>query len=70
MFEFFKYVKLNDIRLNSLHYKDKIFQTVLLHKSKQKLLGIFSLYSKNISIKSMKYDEFDEEYKMEISIEL
>jgi hypothetical protein len=70
MFEFFKYLKLNDILIDTIVYKNKMFQTILIHKNKQNLLDIFTMYSKNISMNSMVYDDFEEEYKMEISIEL
>lgn len=70
MVEFFKYLKLNHIRIDSIRYKDKKIQTTLFHKNKKKLFDTLAIYTQNISIKSVIYDQYEEDYKMEISIEL
>jgi hypothetical protein len=70
MIDFFKYIKLNGIKIKKVTYKNTKIQTILIHKNKKILLDIITMYANNIIIKSIKYDKNEVTYKMEILIEL
>jgi len=70
MIKFFKYIKLNKIVVDTVIYKNKKIETVLIHKNKKILLDTITKYGQKIELKYIKYDKKTNNYKLEILIEL
>lgn len=69
MIKFFKYVKLNNIIIEHIIYKNKTIKTIAIHKDKKILLDIATMYGKDIDIKYITYNKDLHNYRMEITIE-
>ncbi|MEA2017905.1 MAG: hypothetical protein U9N59_05610 [Campylobacterota bacterium] len=70
MVKFFKYIKLNKIVVDTVMYKNKRIETILIHKSKKILLDTVTMYGKQIDINYIKYDKKIDKYRLEIVIEI
>lgn len=70
MMIFFKYIKLNKIIVDTVMYKNKKIETILIHKNKKILLDTVTMYGKKIDIDYIKYDKKIDKYRMEILIEI
>ena len=69
MIKFFKYVKLNNITIEHIIYKDRTIKTIAIHKDKKILIDIATMYGKDIDIKYITYNKDLHNFKMEITIE-
>ena len=67
--DLFKYLKLNNIMVENLDYKNNKIQAILLHKDKKKLLDFLVIYNDSIDIKSIEYQDKKNNYRMVVVIE-
>lgn len=65
----FKYLKLNNIEIESIIYVNNKFRTRLIDKNRENLLNFINGYKKKVKVKSIKYYKERSVYMMEVVID-
>ncbi|MEA3553133.1 MAG: hypothetical protein U9R39_01885 [Campylobacterota bacterium] len=66
--ELFKYLKLQHITLETFEYKNNKIYANIVDKQKKKLLNFITIYTEEVKINSIVFDETDETFIMDIEI--
>jgi hypothetical protein len=70
LINFFKYLKINNIKIDKISLANSSVKTILIDHDKSKLLNFLNSYKKDIKVKSIKYNNENQNYSMDITIEL
>jgi len=65
----FSYIQSQNIIIDKILYSNKKIKTVLYHNNKLQLLQFVNIYKSKLELKSLKYNETNKLYAMEISLE-